>query len=333
MNDARIATRLPTHPKMKKLIRRLGDGAAWKLICLWLWTADARPNGDLSGMTDEDIELAADWTGENDLFVATLADLRFLDGAAGARRLHDWADHNPWVNGADLRSAKAKWKAILRHHGMAEADRQVPEYAAVRHARSTENDAGSTKNDAASTEKGAGSKSGAKSVQTVPDASSTENDAGSNAAASKTDAPSPSPSPSPKSKSKKPCPAGAARFAEFWAVYPRREARKQALDVWQRKRLDERADALIADVEKRKREHRPWLEGYVPHAVVYLRNERWDDEIDQSRPRSPPAEPSKSMQAIQKLREASNGNQLDFGRIEHRAAEADLPAPEGPTRG
>lgn len=85
-----------------------------------------------------------------------------------------------------------------------------------------------------------------------------------------------------KKQDQKPCAAGAARFPEFWAAYPRHEARKQALEVWQRKRLDERTDALIADVERRKREHRPWREGYVPHAVVYLRNERWDDAIDGS---------------------------------------------------
>jgi uncharacterized protein YdaU (DUF1376 family) len=83
-----------------------------------------------------------------------------------------------------------------------------------------------------------------------------------------------------KSKDQKPCAAGAARFPEFWAAYPRHEARKQALEIWQRKRLDDQTDALVADVERRKREHRPWREGFVPHAVVYLRNERWDDAID-----------------------------------------------------
>lgn len=83
-----------------------------------------------------------------------------------------------------------------------------------------------------------------------------------------------------KSKDQKPCPADAGRFADFWAAYPRHEAKKQAMEVWRRKRLDERAEALIADVERRKREHRPWLDGFVPHAVVYLRNERWDDAID-----------------------------------------------------
>lgn len=83
-----------------------------------------------------------------------------------------------------------------------------------------------------------------------------------------------------KEQDQKPCAAGAARFPEFWAAYPRHEARKQALEIWQRKHLDDRTDALIADVERRKREHRPWREGFVPHAVVYLRNERWDDAID-----------------------------------------------------
>ena len=53
MIDARIAVTLPGHPKTKKLIRRLGDGAAWKLICLFLWAASNRPNGDLSGLLGE----------------------------------------------------------------------------------------------------------------------------------------------------------------------------------------------------------------------------------------------------------------------------------------
>ena len=83
-----------------------------------------------------------------------------------------------------------------------------------------------------------------------------------------------------KKQDQKPCAAGAARFPDFWTAYPRHEAKKQAFEVWVRKRLDERADALIADVERRKREHRPWLDGFVPHAVVFLRNERWDDAID-----------------------------------------------------
>jgi hypothetical protein len=148
MSDARLSTGLPQHPKTKRLVRRLGPGAAWSLVCLILWARDNRPDGDLSGMTDEDIELAVDWTGEPDALVATLAAVGFLDGAQGGYRLHDWAEHQPWSSGSSMRSAKARWNAVKRHHGEAEADRQVPEWAKSRHADSN---AASTKNDATST--------------------------------------------------------------------------------------------------------------------------------------------------------------------------------------
>lgn len=131
--DARIAVGLPTHPKTKKLIKRLGQAAAWNLVCLFLWAAANRRDGDLSGMTDEDIELAADWLGEEGAFVSVLLEVRFLDAdGAGGYLLHDWQDHNPWAAGADMRSAKARWNAVKKHHGAAEADLQIPEYAAVR---------------------------------------------------------------------------------------------------------------------------------------------------------------------------------------------------------
>lgn len=83
-----------------------------------------------------------------------------------------------------------------------------------------------------------------------------------------------------KEQKQKPCPAGAGRFAEFWSVYPKPAGKKKALEVWRRKRLDGQADALIADVVKRKASHRPWLDGYIPHAERYLRDERWEDAIE-----------------------------------------------------
>lgn len=81
--DARIAVGLPQHPKTKKLIKRLGQAAAWNLVCLILWAASSRSDGDLSGLSDEDIELAADWTGADGAFVAALLEVRFLDGQDG----------------------------------------------------------------------------------------------------------------------------------------------------------------------------------------------------------------------------------------------------------
>jgi hypothetical protein len=103
-----------------------------------------------------------------------------------------------------MRSAKARWNAVKRHHGVREADRQVPEWAVIRKteadAASKENDAGSIKRGADSTPRVAASNeidaSSNTSRDIFSDASSTEFDASSNA-------PSPSPSPSLKKEREK----------------------------------------------------------------------------------------------------------------------------------
>lgn len=77
-SDARIAVGLPTHPKTKKLIKRLGQSAAWNLVCLILWTAANRSDGRLDGMSVEDIELAADWLGDDGAFVGALVETEIL---------------------------------------------------------------------------------------------------------------------------------------------------------------------------------------------------------------------------------------------------------------
>lgn len=127
--DARFSTNLASHPKVKKLRRRLGAEGCWAWVCLVLWVASDRSDGDLSGMSDEDIELSADWAGEEGALVSALADLRMLDGDEWSRTIHDWADHNPWAAGAGARSEKSKWAGLCKQHGRAEAARQMPEYA------------------------------------------------------------------------------------------------------------------------------------------------------------------------------------------------------------
>jgi hypothetical protein len=57
--DFRIAVSLPYHPKIEKLMRRLGDKSFYCLIRLWAFTAMNKPDGILSGMDAEDIEIAA----------------------------------------------------------------------------------------------------------------------------------------------------------------------------------------------------------------------------------------------------------------------------------
>lgn len=129
MHDARIRIDLPAHPKTKKLIRRIGEGGAWRLVCLFLWAASSRPDGDLSGMTGEDVELAADWQGEEGAFIGALLEVGFVDGEEGSYSIHDWQEHNPWAAGSEARSEKSRWIALCKHHGRKKAAQMMPDYA------------------------------------------------------------------------------------------------------------------------------------------------------------------------------------------------------------
>jgi len=117
VNDARISCALPAHPKCKKLEKRLGDAGPWALVRLFLWCAQNRSDGDLAGMSDEDIELAIDWAGEQDALVATLVAIGFLDGEPRQRRIHDWHEHNPYAAGAKARQEQARKAGLISRYG------------------------------------------------------------------------------------------------------------------------------------------------------------------------------------------------------------------------
>src|SRR5690606_7463699 len=128
--DVRLSTTLKGHPKMTKLQRRLQTPAGpLGIIYLWMFAAAEKPDGDLTGMTDEDIEIAAGWDGEPGAFVRAASEVRFLDGEPGAYKLHDWAEHQPWAVGAEDRSESAKWAALCKRYGRAGAAERMPEYA------------------------------------------------------------------------------------------------------------------------------------------------------------------------------------------------------------
>lgn len=72
----------------------------------------------------------------------------------------------------------------------------------------------------------------------------------------------------------------AARFDAWWAEYPKKVEKKKARDIWKRRKLDRIADDLIADVQRRKKSDRKWLEGYIPNPTTYLNGDRWEDELE-----------------------------------------------------
>lgn len=83
-----------TNPKTRKLIKRLGLEGARSLQILWSWAERNRHDGILSGMDWEDIELAADWQGEEMAFFGQCLDL-WLDKVEGGYALRGWAEQYP----------------------------------------------------------------------------------------------------------------------------------------------------------------------------------------------------------------------------------------------
>lgn len=84
----------PDHPKMKALARILGitrTHAVGIMECLWQWTSNYNPDGDLSRWTDGQIADAVDWKDPAALIEALQnEDVGFLDGG---KLVHDWCEH------------------------------------------------------------------------------------------------------------------------------------------------------------------------------------------------------------------------------------------------
>ena len=93
----------------------------------------------------------------------------------------------------------------------------------------------------------------------------------------------------------------AARFAEFWAAYPRKVGKAPSLAKWKAKRLDALADRILADIAERSRRDRKWLEGYIPNPLTYLTQERWEDEIEAPRAQAKPQQPAEPVRRRREL--------------------------------
>ena len=73
----------------------------------------------------------------------------------------------------------------------------------------------------------------------------------------------------------------AARFEEFWSVWPasKRKVAKAAVQAkWEKQGLDEVADMIIANVEDLKISDQ-WMNGFEPAPLTYINQRRWEDEL------------------------------------------------------
>lgn len=273
--DCRISTTLPGHPKMKKMLRRLGPGGPLGIIYLFIHAAANRPDGDLGGMTNEDIELAVDWDGEEGAFVKAAAEVRFLDGVEGHYRIHDWEDHQPWATGSEDRSLSGRWAAFVKRYGREGAAMRMPEYAARLRSASDPHPK-RRKSD---------------SEPDAPSPSPTDSFTDSDTKAPPTP-PEPPPAPKARKAAKKRAraPVGAEAyspgFERFWEAYPsgKRSKKTEAWAVWQRDDMEEFTDTIVTDVRTRAARHWGWIKEagrFIPGAQVYLNGRRWNDDIEE----------------------------------------------------
>jgi len=116
MQDIRISTGFPDHPKTKKLIRKAGYEAVFCLLRLWIWAAQNRCKGVLDRMDEEDLEIVSGWSGEAGFFLSVCEDIGWLDKEDGLYKLHDWQEWQPWVYGAEDRGDKARFSRMAKTH-------------------------------------------------------------------------------------------------------------------------------------------------------------------------------------------------------------------------
>lgn len=107
-DDIRIATSWLTHPKRRKLEKRLGPKACLSFIDLLLETRQNKPTGRLDGWTAEDIAISAQWDGDSGVFLAALVDLRLIDMDGNGYVIHNWEEHNPYAVASEARIEKAR---------------------------------------------------------------------------------------------------------------------------------------------------------------------------------------------------------------------------------
>lgn len=73
---------------------------------------------------------------------------------------------------------------------------------------------------------------------------------------------------------------GVPGFEKFWAAYPKKEARKKALDSWQRLKLENQAETILAALASYVTCDQWIRDGgkFIPHATTWLNQERWKEK-------------------------------------------------------
>ena len=116
--DFRVGIAYSDNHKFLRMVKRLGAEGGLSLIELWRWTAQNKPDGVLSGLNAEAIEVVARWhsmwNGEPNTFFNTLVELRLLDycDKTDTYAIHDWDEHQPWAKDATKREEEGRFNRL-----------------------------------------------------------------------------------------------------------------------------------------------------------------------------------------------------------------------------
>lgn len=69
-------------------------------------------------------------------------------------------------------------------------------------------------------------------------------------------------------------------FREFWSSYPKKEGRAKAVDQWKKLRPPPEQRQVMLDAIATQKFSDKWRRGYVMEAARWLRERRWEDEIE-----------------------------------------------------
>lgn len=282
MADFRIDTGFFTHIKTKRLRKRLGLGGVFALQMLWAYAAQhEHEQGRV--YTKEDIELAVDWDGGDDL-VETLASIGFLDAIQGGYSIHEWEIHNGYAATAAKRSeagrtaAKARWEKRRQCDGNANASQGQ-------------------------------SNGNAPFPAPVP-------------APFPSPAPSPVPAVAgderagenlDSSESKPPIPPGQAlpeysmEFEQLWDLYPRKEAKESAWIAFKAAKAAHTypGNPVVMPVIAQHLDSPRWQEDggkYIPMLANWINGKRWEDQPTTRRELTPEEKAAKDAEEMRKIR-------------------------------
>lgn len=67
-------------------------------------------------------------------------------------------------------------------------------------------------------------------------------------------------------------------FNTFWLTYPKKEQKKKAQEIWQRKKLDSYLSVIIEFIKNARATDR-WKKGFIKMPNAFLNGECWNDDL------------------------------------------------------